>query len=277
MELLTKIWAENEKILYHAVSYLSRIDTFSSITPSFPKDGARLTQTENLCTIVSNKGGNAMSFKDFFPVWDQLTGAQQEKLTMRTTKRTVTKGTVIHSSLDCTGLLLIEHGQLRAYILSDEGREITIYRLLDRDICLLSASCMMRSIQFEITIEAEKDTSLWIVPADCYQDVMKESAALANYTNEIMAARFSEVMWLMDQVMWKSFDKRLAGFLLEESALEGTFQLKMTHEAIANHLGTAREVVTRMLRYFQNGGMVKLSRGTVELIDIRQLSQLQDA
>lgn len=218
-----------------------------------------------------------MSFKDFFPVWDQLTAAQQEKLTVRTTKRAVTKGTVIHSSLDCTGLLLIEHGQLRAYILSDEGREITIYRLLDRDICLLSASCMMHSIQFEITIEAEKDTSLWIVPADCYQDVMKESAQLANYTNEIMAARFSEVMWLMDQVMWKSFDKRLAGFLLEESALEGTSILKITHEAIANHLGTAREVVTRMLRYFQNGGMVKLSRGTVELIDIDKLTQLQEA
>lgn len=218
-----------------------------------------------------------MKLKDYFPVWDQLTSAQQEKLTLRAINRTVTKGTTIHSSIDCTGLLLVEHGQLRAYILSDEGREITIYRLLDRDICLLTASCMMPGIQFEVTITAEKDTALWIIPADSYQEVMKESVHLAGYTNEIMANRFSEVMWLMEQIMWKSFDKRLAGFLLEESALEEAAVLNITHETIANHLGTAREVVTRMLRYFQDEGMVKLSRGTVVLTDPDKLAQLQDS
>lgn len=218
-----------------------------------------------------------MIWKDYFPVWDQLTSAQQERLTAHAIKRMVKKGTTVHSSLDCTGLLIVEHGQLRAYILSDEGREITIYRLLDRDICLLSASCMMSGIQFEVTVKAERDTSLWVIPTDAYQEVMRKSVDLANYTNEIMATRFSEVMWLMEQVMWKSFDKRLAGFLLEESSLEGTAVLKITHETIANHLGTAREVVTRMLRYFQNEGMVKLSRGIVELTDAEKLARLHDA
>ena len=167
-------------------------------------------------------------------------------------------------------------GQLRSYILSDEGREITLYRLFDRDICLFSASCMMRSIQFEMMIEAEKDTELWIVPAEIYQSIMQESAPVSNFTNEIMATRFSEVMWLMEQIMWKSFDKRLAGFLLEECSLEGTNILKITHETIAGHMGTAREVVTRMLRYFQNEGMVKLTRGTVEITDKIRLEQLQN-
>ena len=106
---------------------------------------------------------------------------------------------------------------------------------------------------------------------------MQESAPLSNFTNEIMATRFSEVMWLMEQIMWKSFDKRLAAFLLEESALEETPVLKITHEAIANHLGTAREVVTRMLRYFQSEGMVKLARGTVEITDAAALEKLQNA
>ena len=71
--------------------------------------------------------------------------------------------------MDCTGLLLIQSGQLRAYMLSEEGREITLYRLLDMDMCLFSASCIMRSIQFEVTIEAEKDTDLWIIPAEVVQ------------------------------------------------------------------------------------------------------------
>ena len=218
-----------------------------------------------------------MEFQDYFPVWEKLTFVQQQQLKASAISRTVKKGTVLHNgNLDCTGLLLIRHGQLRSYILSDEGREITLYRLFDRDICLFSASCMMRSIQFEMMIEAEKDTELWIVPADIYQNVMQESAPVSNFTNEIMAARFSEVMWLMEQIMWKSFDKRLAAFLLEESTLEGDNTLKLTHEIIANHLGTAREVVTRMLRYFQSEGMVKLARGTVEICEERRLQELSD-
>ena len=196
-----------------------------------------------------------MEFQDYFSIWSKLTPDQQASLSSALISRTVAKETVLHNGdVDCTGLLLVKSGQLRAYILSDEGREITIYRLFDRDLCLFSASCMMRSIQFEVAIEAEKDTELWVIPSEVYQRLMEESAPVSNYTNEIMATRFSEVMWLMEQIMWKSMDKRVAAFLLEESAIEGTNLLKITHEAIANHLGTHREVVTRMLRYLQSEG-----------------------
>ena len=216
-----------------------------------------------------------MSFEQFFPVWDQLNTAQKNRIWDSLITRQIKKGTMIHNgSMDCTGLLLVKHGQLRTYILSDEGREITLYRLFDRDMCLFSASCMMRSIQFDVTIEAEKDTGLWIIPAEVYKNVMEESAPAANYTNELMASRFSDVMWLMEQIMWKSFDKRLAAFLLEESSIEENTELKITHETIANHLGTHREVVTRMLRYFQSEGMVKLARGAVEITDEEKLRQI---
>ena len=216
-----------------------------------------------------------MEFQSCFPIWDQLTKAQQDRILAGLAFRQIQKGTVIHNgSMDCAGLLLLKSGQLRAYILSDEGREITVYRLFDRDICLFSASCMLRSIQFDITIEAEKDTSLWVIPAELYRSIMEESAPAANYTNEVMAARFSEVMWLVEQIMWKSMDQRVAGFLLEESAIEGSRQLKLTHDSIARHLGTHREVVTRMLRYLQSEGMVRLSRGAVELLDEKRLSAL---
>lgn len=218
-----------------------------------------------------------MEFQSYFPIWDKLNKAEQDRITDNLITRKVTKGTVIHNgSMECTGLLLIKTGQLRAYILSDEGREITIYRLFDRDMCLFSASCIMRSIQFDITIEAEKDTDLWIIPAELYQSIMKESAPVANYTNELMATRFSDVMWLIEQIMWKSLDKRLAEFLLEEISIEGTEKLKITHETIANHLGSHREVMTRMLKYFQNEGMVKLSRGMIEITDSEKLESLSD-
>ena len=218
-----------------------------------------------------------MEFANYFSIWNKLTPAQQTKISNSLISRTVKKGTVIHNgSVDCTGLLLVKSGQLRAYILSDEGREISIYRLLDRDLCLFSASCIMHSIQFEITIEAEKDTDLWIIPADVYKQIMEESAPVANYTNEVMAARFSDVMWLIEQILWKSLDKRVAVFLLEEAALDGTMRLKIIHETIANHLGTHREVITRMLRYIKSEGMVKLSRGTIEITDENKLKALQN-
>ena len=218
-----------------------------------------------------------MEISEFFPFWGKLTQAQKGQLTDAAMFRKVPKGTVIHNgSMDCTGLLLICSGQFRAYILSEEGREITIYRLFERDLCLFSASCMMKSIQFDVTVQAEKDSEIYVIPAEIYKKVMEESAPAANYTNEIMAPRFSDVMWLIEQIMWKSFDKRLAAFLLEEASIEGTGSLKITHEIIANHLGTAREVVTRMLRYFQSEGMVKISRGTVELTDSKKLEALSE-
>ncbi len=216
-----------------------------------------------------------MNLSDYIPVWNKLTPRQQSLLSAGTAERSVKKGTVIHNGrLDCMGLLLIQSGQLRAYILSPEGREITIYRLFERDLCLFSASCIMRSIQFEIIIEAEKDTDFLLIPPELYKGIMEESAPLANFTSEVMATRFSDVMWLIEQIMWKSFDKRLAAFLLEEAAIEGSNTLKITHEIIGNHLGNPREVVTRMLKYFQNEGMVRLSRGTVELVDKQKLEQI---
>ena len=216
-----------------------------------------------------------MNFQEIFPVWAKLNRTQQQRLLAGLSERRVERGAVLHNGqADCTGLFVVQSGQLRAYILSDEGREITLYRLFDRDICLFSASCIMRSIQFDIAIEAEKDTTLWVIPAETYRELMAESAPLSNFTNELMAGRFSDVMWLMEQVMWKSLDKRVAAFLLEESAIEGTSALHITHEAIANHLGTHREVITRM-RYFQSEGLVKLSRGVVTLLDEAKLRALQ--
>lgn len=216
-----------------------------------------------------------MEFSEYLPVWDKLTPEQQERLSAGVTSRSVKKGTVLHNgSGECTGLLLVKAGQLRAYILSEEGREITLYRLFDMDLCLFSASCVLRSVQFDMTVEAEKDTELWVIPADRFKAVMEESAPLSNYINEVMSARFSEVMWLLEQILWKSLDKRLAAFLLDEARLEGSDVLKLTHEAIGNHLGTAREVVTRMLRYFQSEGMVQLRRGSVEITDRKKLERL---
>ena len=213
-----------------------------------------------------------MELSEFFPVWDRLTPEQRRRLESAATRRRLRAGDMVHGAgTDCVGLLAVCSGRLRAYMLSEAGREITLYRLFERDICLFSASCMVKSLQFDMNIEAERDTELMVIAPDVYRGVMEESAALSNYTNELMASRFSEVMWLVEQILWHSFDRRLAAFLLEESALEGGDELNITHERIAAHLGTAREVVTRMLIYFQSEKLVSVSLGTIKIENARGL------
>ena len=214
-------------------------------------------------------------FASYFAVWDQLTPTQQEHLLQTTAFQQVKKGTILHGGQeDCLGLILVCRGQLRAYLLSEEGREVTICRFFNRDVCLFTAACVLPNMMFDIFIEAEKDTELWVVPACLFQNLSQESLPIANYSRDLITHHFSQLMWLMEQIMWKSFDKRLAKFLVEESAVENTHALKITHEKIANHMGTAREVVTRMLRYFQEEGMLRLTRGTVELLDLPRLKRL---
>ena len=218
-----------------------------------------------------------MEFAEYLPFWDKLTPERQEHLSGLVEYRSVKKGTHIHdSSAECLGLVAVKSGQLRAYILSEDGREITISRLFDYDVSLLSASCVMPDMQFNVMIEAEKDTEFWSIPACLFKNLVDESLAVSNYSRNLLSSNFSELMWLMEQIMWKSFDKRLAAFLLEESTIEDTSVLKITHEKIAAHMGTAREVVTRMLRYFQGEGMVKLTRGTIEITDRAKLDDLRN-
>ena len=219
-----------------------------------------------------------MEYADYFPVWDKLTREQQERISDNIEFRKVKKGTHIHdSSAECLGLVLVRTGQLRAYILSEDGREITIGRIFDYDVSLLSASCVMPDLQMNIMIEAEKDSEFWSIPACLFKNLVDESLAVSNYSRNLLSSNFSELMWLMEQIMWKSFDRRLASFLLEESRLEDSVQLKITHERIANHMGTAREVVTRMLRYFQNEGLVRLTRGAIEIMDEKGLEKISEA
>jgi CRP/FNR family transcriptional regulator len=213
-------------------------------------------------TAISNKS----EFDKLFPRWNKLEPNVQTTLHNLASFHAAKQGTILQNDdANCIGLILVNSGQLRAYMMSDDGKEITLYRLFNGDLCLLSASCILSSIQFEVVIEAEKDTNFWVIPSKMYKTLMKSSLALLNYTNELMSARFSDVMWVMQQVLFKSMDERLAGFLLDETARENTDLLQITHEQIAHHLGTAREVITRLLKYLQDENAISLSRGAIKI------------
>ena len=218
-----------------------------------------------------------MELGEILPFWNKLNENDKKLLLENTVRRSAAKGETIHRGEDdCLGLVVVIKGRFRAFIISESGREVTLYRLFERDMCLFSASCVMSGIQFDLNIETEEDSEFYLIPPKIFNDLMQSSAPVANYANQVMASRFSDVMWLMDQIMFKSFDTRLAQFLIEESSIEEKEVLVITHEKIANHMGSAREVVSRMLKYFEGEGAVRLSRGTIEITDMKKLEKMAE-
>jgi len=183
------------------------------------------------------------------------------------------KETVYRGLEDCTGLYLITKGELRTYIISETGRELTVFRLFEYDICLFSASCLLKDIDFDLIVTAQTDTEAILIPNIVFDQLMNNIKVLS-FTNRLISSRFSDVMFLIRQIIFSRFDRRLANFLIEQAAISGDNHIKITHEAIANHIASAREVVTRMLKYFQNEKIIKLARGKIEIIDFDRLNKI---
>lgn len=213
--------------------------------------------------------------QSMLPFWNQLSDEDAALLTQQVRTQTFSAGDTIHSgSNDCVGVLLIKSGELRAYLLSEEGKEVTLFRLEGGEVCVLSASCLLNSITFDLFIEAVNATELCLIDSQTFARVMEHNIYVENFALRSVAERFSDVMWAMEQILFMSFDRRLAIFLLDETAKTGVDNLTMTHEQIARYVGSAREVVSRMLKYFAREGMVAVHRGGVEILDKQKLRKL---
>lgn len=223
--------------------------------------------------MISNQ--NKLYIKKSFPFWDLL-NFQEQNLIIESCELIYYKsGENIYNGLnDCIGVLLIKQGELRTYILSEDGREITLFRVARDEICILSASCLVKNITFDIHIDAETDTEILSISAKIFSQLSKDNIYVENFMNKEAVNRFSHVMWTIEQILFKAFDQRLAIFLLDETAKRNTNILKLTHEQIAKYMGSAREVVSRMLKYFANENLVALSRGEVKVLDKAKLRKL---
>ncbi len=214
-------------------------------------------------------------FSQTFPFWNKLSDKDKATFIRSSQKIHFGKGTTIHDGSECTGVILIKSGCLRAYMLSEDGKEITLYRLFDGDMCMLSASCVLESITFDVFIDAEEESDCVVVGGCAYADMSERIPEVKIFALESAVSRFSDVMWVMQQILFMSFDKRLAIFLLDESSKNGTDTIKLTHEQIAKYMGSAREVVTRMLKYFVSEGIVTSSRSEgIKITDKKRLREL---
>ena len=214
-------------------------------------------------------------FEQAFPFWDELSQWDKDTFLKSSISASFKRGMNIHDGGECTGVILIKSGILRLYMLSDEGKEVTLYRLFPGEMCIFSASCVLENITFDVLIDAEEDSECVVVGGCAYEGVWQKSDAVKIFTYETALSRFSEVMWVMQQILFMSMDKRLAIFLLDEISKTGSDTIKLTHEQIAKYMGSAREVVSRMLKYFVTKGIVSVSRSEgIKILDKKKLRNL---
>lgn len=210
----------------------------------------------------------------FLSFWDHLNDDEKELLKQNATIQTYSKDITMHRGSDsCLGIVLVRKGQLRTYMLSPDGRDITLYRLFAGDVCILSASCVLETITFDVFIDVEEDSEIITISSALFQELANRNIYVESFGYKMATDRFSDVMWAMQQILFMSVDKRLAIFLSEEIKKNKLLELKITHEQVAKYMATAREVVTRMLKYFSQEGIVELSRGKISIIDETKLNK----
>lgn len=207
-------------------------------------------------------------FTQAFPFWNQLTEGQRESVREHTVKTLCTKKTRLHfGGGECAGVQIIGYGRVRVFITSPGGGDITLFRLLDGDVSILSAACMLNGMDVELDMEMETDCEIYTIPKSIYRKLYDDCGEVKDYTMEMISEKFSDIMWLFNQFVFSNVASRIASAIIEHKVLSGSDQFEITHEALARDAGTAREVVTRILKQFQADGLVKLTRGKVEVLN----------
>ena len=207
--------------------------------------------------------------------WSRLQEEEQTILIQNAKILDYQAGDAVYSGgTQCLGMMLVLQGTLRTYLLSDEGKEITIYRLRQGDVCVLAASCILSAITFDVEMEAQTDASLLLLPAWVLSKLQDENVYVENYIYKEAAKRFSDVVEALQQMMFLSLTQRVASFLLDESAKQNTSSIIMTHEEIAKTIGSAREAVSRILKQLAKGGYISLNRGEIKIEEKAKLYQL---
>lgn len=206
------------------------------------------------------------------PFWSKLSEEEKQMAHDGASIRQYKRGQFIHGgSSDCLGMIYLISGEIRAYVLSEEGREITLFYLYDGSPCVFSASCVISQLTFETLISVERDCTMLIINSGTFALLADKNIHVRCFMYELLTERFSSVMWTMQQIMFMGFDRRLASFLVAEYDRTGKVTIKMTHEQLAQRVSSAREVVARMLKRFDADGLVEVKRGSIRLLDIDAL------
>ena len=235
------------------------------------------------------------------PFWKHLSQDEKDRTLAMSMIRDYEKGNILHATDgDCLGLAMVLEGSVRAFMMSEEGREITLYHVHPGEWDVLTASCIMYQITFETQMILEEDSRIMVVPTTVLARLKDDNIYVRSFIYESLTERFSDVMWTIQQILFYGIDQRIAAYLIHRAQEQGCLDAKatpssgstaaagarpsaddcpvirVTHEEIAREINTAREVVARIVHNFINDGIVETGRGKVKIKDPGRLYDLAE-
>lgn len=200
--------------------------------------------------------------------WPHLSPEDQQRVREQSLTAHFSAGQAVKmGSCNCIGPLFVVRGILRVYLLSQDGREATIYRLRQNDACMLSASCVLSAITFDVQIDAETDCDLIIIPTSLFSDLMSRNLYVENYVYRSSTERLSDLIQAVERMFFLTLRQRVAAFLIDESSSTGSDHVTLTQEQLAKAIGSAREAVSRILKQLSANGSIEVSRGGIRILN----------
>jgi len=207
-----------------------------------------------------------------FPFSAQLSPAGRVRFEQALRHRTLPSGLrFLTEGAPCESLLFVERGALRVFKTAESGREITLYRVRPGGLCLLSLSSLLARTPYTASVAADGETVARELDGATFRALYASESALQDHVAAQLHGLLSEVMTLVTEVAFRRVDERLRDFLLR--ATERTPTVETTHERLAHELGTAREVVSRLLENLRDDGLVTVARGQVQVLDRAALAR----
>lgn len=166
-------------------------------------------------------------------------------------------------------IALLISGVVRVYKIGETGREITLYRFGLGESCILTANAILSQQSFPAIATVEQEAEAVMIPADSFRDWVRRYDLWRGFVFDLLSQRLTSVMAIVDDVVFRRVDTRLAAFLLNRSQTQNP--IPITHQEIATELGSSREVISRILEGFASEGLIRPARGTVEILDFESL------
>jgi len=198
-----------------------------------------------------------------FPVFRAAAGGLVRDLLAASRQQPIPAATQIYREGDaCSGIAFVLAGDIRVFKIGQTGREITLYEIGPGETCILNASCILSGRTYPAHAVALSDITALMVPAEVFRRLVREHEEMRDFVFTLLSQRLTGVMELVEEIAFGRMDERLREYLIERSQND---RLEVTHQKVANDLGTSREVVSRILKDFERQGKLKLSRNTIHI------------
>lgn len=203
---------------------------------------------------------------DTIPVFQNMSAAGKDLFKKEMVLKKIDRAArILEKGAQVSGAYIVVNGRLRVYSIAPSGAEATLYCIDPGETCVLALNCLFQNIAYPAWVDSEPDTEVAVVPGAAYRSLFRTEPSVQDLTVQALSTSVFRLMDELEQLHFCKLEHRLASFILTRT--EGAGELRMTHQEMAYHLGTAREVISRIINIFSQNKLIETSRGGITVLD----------